>query len=659
MSSRIDRELLKRVLRENIETLCRHFFPNGKKVGEEWQVGSLAGEEGRTLNIHLGTDRAGIFQDFNTGEHGDFVQAIKAARGLGFVEAALEIGRVVGVSLEQCGNSNSASGSSRASGARYTTSASTKPPDWEKDYSLTETDLKELAAWRGLSDSFCSWLVDRRLIGRQNGSWAFPVHCDGALVSAQVRHEKNKWGYKPRLKDIGVSVSPLVIGDLTSAEKVFSSESQWDIFSLLDKLGIQHGEPIAGIATRGAQNGSLIGTLEIKAELYLVPQNDDAGRAWLEHAAGAASCTMRVLSVPGAYHDVDEWLHAIKDIAEFIEAIRNAPQRQNPGQRVYIEFHPPSYYLAYEPPHDLVLVGDRHIVRGAVFIIGGPPGVGKSRCSIALAIAGAQQVPWFGLETLVQFRTLILQTENGRLRLKEELAEIDEPVLEDHLLVCPPPPYGLCFDKREFRDQLRAYKNNFKPHVILIDPWNSITEDDRLKDYREALDSVIAVFDVGTDSGPAIGILAHTRKALASERASGRALLATLSGSYLIGGRPRCVFVMQSASDDVNETKIVWTCCKNNDGKLGPRSVWERRNGLFVEVQNFDWNTFDHPQQEYGPKLVVEYLTRLGQSASKNQIRAELEMQGISKSSAYRLIEKAVLQKLIKFNHKTKVFSLI
>jgi hypothetical protein len=48
---------------------------------------------------------------------------------------------------------------------------------------------------------------------------------------------------------------------------------------------------------------------------------------------------------------------------------------------------------------------------------------------------------------------------------------------------------------------------------------------------------------------------------------------------------PRCVFVMQSASDDVAEDRIVWTCCKNNDGELGDRSAWIRCNRRIEEAE--------------------------------------------------------------------------
>jgi hypothetical protein len=201
-------------------------------------------------------------------------------------------------------------------------------------------------------------------------------------------------------------------------------------------------------------------------------------------------------------------------------------------------------------------VGDNHIVRGSVFVIGGAPGVGKSRGAISLAIGGALKTPWFGLEVLTEFRTMIIQNENGRFRLKLDFTEINQPELEDHLYICAPPPYGLCFGTDEFKDQLKAANDSFKPHVVLLDPWNAVTHDDRMKDYRESFDIIAEVFNLGSEKAPAIGVLAHTRKPLPGERANGRALLNLLAGSYMLGSVPRCVFIMQSASDDVNETRV-------------------------------------------------------------------------------------------------------
>ena len=82
MTAQIDREVLKRVVRECIELLCRHFFPNGRKVRNQWVIGNLEGNKGDSLSISLSQDKAGLFQDFATGEKGDFVTAIMLSRNL-------------------------------------------------------------------------------------------------------------------------------------------------------------------------------------------------------------------------------------------------------------------------------------------------------------------------------------------------------------------------------------------------------------------------------------------------------------------------------------------------------------------------------------------------------------------------------------------------
>jgi hypothetical protein len=292
--------------------------------------------------------------------------------------------------------------------------------------------------------------------------------------------------------------------------------------------------------------------------------------------------------------------------------------------RVMIEFLKPSEVRAYEPPAGIMLVGDNHIVRDAVFVIAGAPGVGKSRTGVGLGCSGAIGSPWMGYTVHAPFKTMIVQNENGRYRLKLEFSVIDCAQLEDSLLITPPPPFGLCFDRKLFRQQLQAQVETFRPDLVIIDPWNAAARDDRQKDYLEAFNDIRTVFPPGTD-GPAIGIIAHTRKPQPNERTSGRALLNLLAGSYVLGSIPRCVWVLQSASDDVNEERVVLTCCKNNDGKLGERSVWLRKSGLFVPVPNFDWEAFDHPQDKgkQEPPLDETALAEVFENGNRPLARSE------------------------------------
>jgi hypothetical protein len=261
--------------------------------------------------------------------------------------------------------------------------------------------------------------------------------------------------------------------------------------------------------------------------------------------------------------------------------------------RPVVEFFTPSQLSAFAPPEGFNLVGDYHIQRGAPFVIGGPPGVGKSRGAVALAVAGAiGGGNWFGSKVHRQFKTMILQAENGRVRLKNEFGELDCAALDKFVRVCSPPPFGFAFERDAFCSQVRREVEKFQPDVFILDPWNRLARDDKAKDYSQAFEDLLSILPTG-DAAPALGIVAHTRKPRADERASGRALLNVLAGSYIIGSVPRTVWVMLAASDDPTDKRVVWTCCKNNDGELGPRSAWERRNGLFVPVENFDWKTFD------------------------------------------------------------------
>lgn len=332
--------------------------------------------------------------------------------------------------------------------------------------------------------------------------------------------------------------------------------------------------------------------------------------------------------------------------------------------KIYFEVLKPSELRSYQPKPGTVLVGDNHIVRGSVFVIAGAPGVGKSRSGVALAEAGATKLDWFGLPVHCNFRTLIIQNENGRLRLKTEFADLDDELLDQYVRISPPPPYGLCFSKSEFREQLKAVIDDFTPGVILIDPWNAVARDDKAKDYLETFDLIRSVIPAG-DEGPALGIFPHTRKPQFNERANGRALLNLLAGSYVLASVPRCVFVLQSASDDVMETGVVVTCCKNNDGELGKRGAWTRESGQWPKVEDFDWESWDSGEKaaENGPKFTVENVAQIVDESpiplSHKKLVVELKNRGIPKTTAYRWISKASDAGLIKYQKGKDAYAVV
>jgi hypothetical protein len=89
------------------------------------------------------------------------------------------------------------------------------------------------------------------------------------------------------------------------------------------------------------------------------------------------------------------------------------------------------------------------------------------------------------------------------------------------------------------------------------------------------------------------------------------------------GSVSRCVFVMQLASDDPQDNRVVWTCCKNNDGELGARSAWELCNGLFAPAHDFDWDTFDKPHTDERVTITGNDLAEIFENGEKQLTKSE------------------------------------
>jgi Toprim domain len=73
---------ISRALAVRINSLALDLLPSGHREGHEWRVGSLAGEPGKSLGIHLAGDKAGVWSDFSTGEAGDALDLVGAVLGV-------------------------------------------------------------------------------------------------------------------------------------------------------------------------------------------------------------------------------------------------------------------------------------------------------------------------------------------------------------------------------------------------------------------------------------------------------------------------------------------------------------------------------------------------------------------------------------------------
>ncbi|MFH5923819.1 hypothetical protein [Roseomonas xinghualingensis] len=80
-----------------LEELCARWLPGGRREGEEWKCGDLAGNPGRSCSVNL---RTGKWADFAEGPSGgDVISLAAAIFNLSQGEAARRIADMLGIDL--------------------------------------------------------------------------------------------------------------------------------------------------------------------------------------------------------------------------------------------------------------------------------------------------------------------------------------------------------------------------------------------------------------------------------------------------------------------------------------------------------------------------------------------------------------------------------
>jgi len=128
--------------------------------------------------------------------------------------------------------------------------------------------------------------------------------------------------------------------------------------------------------------------------------------------------------------------------------------------------------------------------------------------------------------------------------------------------------------------------------------------------------------------------------------------------------------VLQPASDNVLDNRVVVTCCKNSDGDLGDRSVWVRDNGQWQSSPGFDWDEWDNADGKKGKggkgSITEQAMRIVFNEGHKSLTSAEFleateKLTGMAKSSCYNALKgKSKGGKFaahLSYDKKTKLFS--
>lgn len=86
------------MLAQNAYEIARMLYPNGTKESDEWCVGSIAGQAGKSLKIHLAGNKAGRWSDFAVGTSGDLLDLWALNRNITILQAMKEVGKYFNLS---------------------------------------------------------------------------------------------------------------------------------------------------------------------------------------------------------------------------------------------------------------------------------------------------------------------------------------------------------------------------------------------------------------------------------------------------------------------------------------------------------------------------------------------------------------------------------
>lgn len=88
-------------LADRADDVAKMLLPAGRREGHEWRAGSIDGDKGQSLGVHLTGNKAGVWSDFSTGDGGDLLDLWCAVKRISLTEALDQARDYLGVSRPQ------------------------------------------------------------------------------------------------------------------------------------------------------------------------------------------------------------------------------------------------------------------------------------------------------------------------------------------------------------------------------------------------------------------------------------------------------------------------------------------------------------------------------------------------------------------------------
>ncbi|WP_250294780.1 AAA family ATPase [Wolbachia endosymbiont of Oedothorax gibbosus] len=445
MNFGLSSERLKAELLLQIRSCLSYLLPNGTFCRNEFQVGDIWGNRGKSLRVELSGSKAGLWNDFATGDGGDIIDLWAAVHRK---NARTEFSEVMASISEWLG----------------------------KQHTREKKSIKDLE-----QHLTCSWNY-------------YDENNQVIVIVYRYDPPEGKKEYRPfdvkELRFKEPDVRPLYnIPGILKSDKVVLVEGEKCAEALIEQ----------GITATTAMFGSNASPdktdwTPLKGKHIVIwPDNDEAGKRYAENAAkklsdlGVASLTTLKIpqNKPKGWDAADGVLEGI-NVEEFLASTPciNLPATSTPTTDIlktkrFVSF-PARQYLSDKSPMPEDTIAPRILTPRGLLVFAGAPKVGKSDFLISWLFHMASGVSFLDMVPKRPLRIFYLQTEIGyhymrervqQLKLSEELIEF----AADNLIITPQVKMLLNDDSMDevVAEIERSFGSN-TVDVIAIDPLRNI-----------------------------------------------------------------------------------------------------------------------------------------------------------------------------------------
>lgn len=425
------RDEVKAAMLARLPEVLRHLFPNGRQLKREFQIGSLQGEKGQSLKVSISGDKAGLWQDFESGQGGDIFDLWAAVHGL----------------------------------------------DTQRDFPAV---LRSCADWLGIS----AIVAQPKPASLHQREWLY-TDFDGKPLVTVTRKDlpKGKKCFLPydhvRKSETAPEIRPLYnLPGISTADTVIITEGEKCAQVLID-LGIPATTVMGGANFDPAKTdfSPLAGK-----DIIIWPDNDKAGQEYVEHLKiGLQSIkprNLRVIIPPADKPEKWDAADAVQDGLN-IQAFLNSVLQSKIQLQRYEAFSL-AELIADKSPMPDDLIAPRLLTPSGMLVIGGAPKSGKSDFTLSLLTHMAAGQPFLKFTPPRPLRVFVLQAEIQYDYLRERLQKMglsEESILKagQNIHITPQLKMLLNDDGLEIiKDLIHEKFPDAPPDIIVIDPIRNV-----------------------------------------------------------------------------------------------------------------------------------------------------------------------------------------